>query len=161
MTNRIRPMRALKAAGAAVCVLAACAQPLEWVVDMGAFARLSVMFAGIVAGAQSAFAANPAADGQSVGSGLIGNALGAMQAPSNQTFVGGLNTTNGSAQMSSAQTPYNDYLDPATNGAIPNFGPAPRPLPQLPLRVDARGFLVARAGYDQPIGPGFWERTTK
>ena len=47
------------------------------------------------------------------------------------------------------------------DGAVPQFGPAPRPLPQLPLRVDARGFLVARAGYDQPIGPGFWERTTK
>ncbi|MGH9292394.1 MAG: Rieske 2Fe-2S domain-containing protein [Acidimicrobiales bacterium] len=42
--------------------------------------------------------------------------------------------------------------------AIPVFGPAPRPLPQLPLSVDPRGFLRAQAGYDEPVGPGFWER---
>ncbi len=42
--------------------------------------------------------------------------------------------------------------------AVPVFGPAPRPLPQLPLRVDSRGYLRARAGYDEPVGPGFWER---
>ena len=45
-----------------------------------------------------------------------------------------------------------------TNGAIPQFGPAPRPLPQLPLYIDANGFIRARADYDQPVGPGFWER---
>jgi ubiquinol-cytochrome c reductase iron-sulfur subunit len=39
------------------------------------------------------------------------------------------------------------------------FGPAPRPLPQLPLAIDAEGFLYAEAGYDQPVGPGFWERS--
>jgi ubiquinol-cytochrome c reductase iron-sulfur subunit len=47
------------------------------------------------------------------------------------------------------------------NGAVPQFGPAPRPLPQLPLKVNGGGFLVARAGYDQAVGPGFWERTNK
>ena len=46
-----------------------------------------------------------------------------------------------------------------TNGAIPNFGPAPRPLPQLPLYVDASGYLRAQKDYDQPVGPGFWERS--
>jgi ubiquinol-cytochrome c reductase iron-sulfur subunit len=46
------------------------------------------------------------------------------------------------------------------NGAIPQFGPAPRPLPQLPLMFNADGNLVAQAGYDQAVGPGFWERTT-
>jgi ubiquinol-cytochrome c reductase iron-sulfur subunit len=39
------------------------------------------------------------------------------------------------------------------------FGPAPRPLPQLPLTVDSAGYLRSQAGYDQPVGPGFWERS--
>jgi ubiquinol-cytochrome c reductase iron-sulfur subunit len=46
------------------------------------------------------------------------------------------------------------------NGAIPQFGPAPRPLPQLPLYFDADGTLRSQAGYDQAVGPGFYERTT-
>ena len=46
------------------------------------------------------------------------------------------------------------------NGCVPEFGPAPRPLPQLPLMVDAEGYLRAQSGYSQPVGPGFWERTT-
>jgi ubiquinol-cytochrome c reductase iron-sulfur subunit len=45
------------------------------------------------------------------------------------------------------------------NGAVPEFGPAPRPLPQLPLYVDASGYIRAQNGYDQPVGPGFWERS--
>jgi ubiquinol-cytochrome c reductase iron-sulfur subunit len=45
------------------------------------------------------------------------------------------------------------------NGCVPQFGPAPRPLPQLPLAVDDNGYLMAQAGYDQPVGPGFWERS--
>lgn len=45
-----------------------------------------------------------------------------------------------------------------TNGAIPQFGPAPRPLPQLPLYFDSSGNLRSQADYDQPVGPGFWER---
>ncbi|MDA8118346.1 MAG: ubiquinol-cytochrome C reductase, partial [Actinomycetota bacterium] len=43
-------------------------------------------------------------------------------------------------------------------GATPVFGPAPRPLPQLPLYVDSSGYIRAQAGYDEPVGPGFWER---
>lgn len=43
--------------------------------------------------------------------------------------------------------------------ANPVFGPAPRPLPQLPLMIDSDGYLRAQAGYDQPVGPGFWERS--
>jgi ubiquinol-cytochrome c reductase iron-sulfur subunit len=45
------------------------------------------------------------------------------------------------------------------NGAVPQFGPAPRPLPQLPLYIDKQGFIRAQADYDQPVGPGFWERS--
>lgn len=41
------------------------------------------------------------------------------------------------------------------------FGPAPRPLPQLPLYFDSTGFLRSRSGFNQPVGPGFWERTTE
>ena len=43
-------------------------------------------------------------------------------------------------------------------GAEPVFGPAPRPLAQLPLYIDSSGYLRAQAAYDEPIGPGFWER---
>ena len=43
-------------------------------------------------------------------------------------------------------------------GAIPQFGPAPRPLPQLPLAVDATGQMRANGTFDQAVGPGFWER---
>ena len=44
------------------------------------------------------------------------------------------------------------------SGAIPEFGPAPRPLPQLPITVDATGQMRANGGFDQAVGPGFWER---
>jgi len=47
------------------------------------------------------------------------------------------------------------------DGAFPVFGPAPRPLPQLPIYFDSKGYLRARRGYDQPVGPGFWQRTTE
>ncbi len=43
-------------------------------------------------------------------------------------------------------------------GAVPEFGPAPRPLPQLPITVDAQGYLRAKGGFNQAVGPGFWER---
>jgi len=43
-------------------------------------------------------------------------------------------------------------------GAVPEFGPAPRPLPQLPITVDTTGLLVANGGLNQAPGPGFWER---
>lgn len=46
------------------------------------------------------------------------------------------------------------------NGAVPQFGPAPRPLPQLPLAFDGQGFLVAQGPYNQAVGPGFWERNS-
>jgi ubiquinol-cytochrome c reductase iron-sulfur subunit len=38
------------------------------------------------------------------------------------------------------------------------FGPAARPLPQLPIGVDDEGYLVATDGFDEPVGPSFWER---
>ncbi len=38
------------------------------------------------------------------------------------------------------------------------FGPAKRPLPQLPITVDAEGYLVAKSGLNEAAGPSFWER---
>jgi ubiquinol-cytochrome c reductase iron-sulfur subunit len=38
------------------------------------------------------------------------------------------------------------------------FGPASRPLPQLPIAVDAEGYLVAQSDFTEPVGPSFWER---
>jgi ubiquinol-cytochrome c reductase iron-sulfur subunit len=38
------------------------------------------------------------------------------------------------------------------------FGPASRPLPQLPITVDAEGYLIAQSDFTEPVGPSFWER---
>jgi len=38
------------------------------------------------------------------------------------------------------------------------FGPAARPLPQLPITVDSEGYLVAQSDFLEPVGPSFWER---
>jgi ubiquinol-cytochrome c reductase iron-sulfur subunit len=46
----------------------------------------------------------------------------------------------------------------AAAGAAVIFGPAARPLPQLPLTTDAEGYLVAKSGFNEPVGPSFWER---
>jgi ubiquinol-cytochrome c reductase iron-sulfur subunit len=44
------------------------------------------------------------------------------------------------------------------DGGRPTFGPATRSLPQLPLMVDHDGLLRARSDYEEPVGPGFWNR---
>jgi quinol---cytochrome c reductase iron-sulfur subunit len=46
----------------------------------------------------------------------------------------------------------------AVRGAQVIFGPATRALPQLPMTVDAQGYLVARHDFTEPVGPSFWER---
>jgi ubiquinol-cytochrome c reductase iron-sulfur subunit len=46
------------------------------------------------------------------------------------------------------------------NGANVVFGPANRPLPQLPITIDDDGYLVAQSDFHEPIGPSFWERLT-
>ena len=46
----------------------------------------------------------------------------------------------------------------APRGALVLFGPAPRPLPQLPITTDADGYLVAASDFREPVGPSFWER---
>ncbi len=47
-----------------------------------------------------------------------------------------------------------DVLD----GARPVQGPAARPLPQLPLTIDADGYLTAAGDLSAPIGPAWWDR---
>lgn len=46
------------------------------------------------------------------------------------------------------------------DGAKVVFGPAKRPLPQLPITVNDEGYLVAQADFAEPVGPSFWERLT-
>jgi ubiquinol-cytochrome c reductase iron-sulfur subunit len=46
----------------------------------------------------------------------------------------------------------------APAGAAVLFGPAPRPLPQLPMGVDSEGYLIATSDFHEPVGPSFWER---
>ncbi len=48
-----------------------------------------------------------------------------------------------------------DALDHAT----PRLGPAAAPLPQLPLAIDAGGYLVAGGDFSEPVGPSFWRRS--
>ncbi len=48
-------------------------------------------------------------------------------------------------------------FDLADNGKV-IFGPAARSLPQLPLKLDAEGYLVAQSDFTEPVGPSFWER---
>jgi ubiquinol-cytochrome c reductase iron-sulfur subunit len=45
-----------------------------------------------------------------------------------------------------------------SEGAKVIFGPASRPLPQLPITVDSEGYLVAKSDFLEPVGPSFWER---
>jgi ubiquinol-cytochrome c reductase iron-sulfur subunit len=47
----------------------------------------------------------------------------------------------------------------APRGAQVIFGPATRPLPQLPMTVNSAGYLVARSDFHEPVGPSFWERS--
>ena len=44
------------------------------------------------------------------------------------------------------------------DGAKVIFGPAKRPLPQLPISVDDEGYIVAKDDFNEPIGPSYWER---
>jgi ubiquinol-cytochrome c reductase iron-sulfur subunit len=45
-------------------------------------------------------------------------------------------------------------FDPATGGTV-LFGPAGRPLPQLPLAVGRKGELIALGGFSGAVGPSW------
>lgn len=46
-----------------------------------------------------------------------------------------------------------DVLD----GAEPVYGPAARPLPQLPIEIGEAGQLIATGDFSSPVGPAFWD----
>ena len=48
-----------------------------------------------------------------------------------------------------------------TQAAKVIFGPAARPLPQLDITVDKEGYLIARAPFNEAVGPSFWERNSQ
>ncbi|HEY2916007.1 MAG TPA: Rieske 2Fe-2S domain-containing protein [Candidatus Limnocylindrales bacterium] len=48
-----------------------------------------------------------------------------------------------------------DVLD----GAKPVFGPAARPLPQLPIQLQPDGTIVALDDFPEPVGPSVWNLT--
>ncbi len=62
------------------------------------------------------------------------------------------------AQTRSLICPCHQSQFDVLNGCKPYFGPAARPLPQLPLSVDAEGNLVAAGDFYEPVGPSFWNR---
>ena len=43
------------------------------------------------------------------------------------------------------------------DGARPVYGPAPRPLPQLPIEIGDDGVLRATGDFTEPVGPSFWD----
>jgi ubiquinol-cytochrome c reductase iron-sulfur subunit len=45
-------------------------------------------------------------------------------------------------------------------GATPVFGPAARPLPQLPIALAADGTFTALGDFPEPVGPAFWNVTS-
>jgi ubiquinol-cytochrome c reductase iron-sulfur subunit len=46
-------------------------------------------------------------------------------------------------------------FDPASGGTV-IYGPAGRPLPMLPIAVDASGHLRATGNFDEQVGPSWW-----
>ncbi|MDO5533629.1 MAG: Rieske 2Fe-2S domain-containing protein [Propionibacteriaceae bacterium] len=47
------------------------------------------------------------------------------------------------------------------NSGVVVFGPAARALPQLPLKLDAEGYLVAQSDFTVPVGPSYFERDSR
>lgn len=63
------------------------------------------------------------------------------------------------AQQHALLCPCHQSTFDVLRGAVPTFGPAARPLPQLPLEIDGEGYLVATGDFPEPVGPAFWNLT--
>jgi ubiquinol-cytochrome c reductase iron-sulfur subunit len=62
------------------------------------------------------------------------------------------------AELGQLLCPCHQSTFDVTKACTPVFGPATRPLPQLPLAVDDAGYLIANGEYSGPVGPGFWDQ---
>lgn len=62
------------------------------------------------------------------------------------------------AQSAQLLCPCHQSAFDVLRGAEPVFGPAARALPQLPLAIDAEGFVIAQSDFTEPIGPAWWTR---
>jgi ubiquinol-cytochrome c reductase iron-sulfur subunit len=56
------------------------------------------------------------------------------------------------------QCPCHQSVFDVLKGAQPAFGPAARPLPQLPLTVDSDGTLRSTGDFSDFVGPTYWHR---
>src|SRR5918992_3027240 len=65
------------------------------------------------------------------------------------------------AESQSLLCPCHQSQFDVADGAKPFFGPAARPLPQLPLGVDNEGVLIALGDFYEPVGPAFWDRSSR
>lgn len=108
---------------AAVCLACTGLNAGLQVSQIGLLARVVGVAAIDWVGMRAAFA-DPAANGQALGSGLIGSALGAVSNPQNQASVGNLNPMAGTSQMQNATSQYSLYLDPNTDSTIPDWAAA-------------------------------------
>jgi ubiquinol-cytochrome c reductase iron-sulfur subunit len=62
------------------------------------------------------------------------------------------------AQQFQLLCPCHQSLFDVLTGANPVSGPAARALPQLPIEIDADGYVVALSDFTSPIGPSYWTR---
>ena len=65
------------------------------------------------------------------------------------------------AQAKQLLCPCHQSTFDVTTGCTPVFGPAARPLPQLPIEIDEAGYLVATGDFPEPVGPSFWNMDTE
>jgi ubiquinol-cytochrome c reductase iron-sulfur subunit len=60
------------------------------------------------------------------------------------------------AQSNQLMCPCHQSTFDVLDGGRPTFGPAARPLPMLPVRIDGSGHVIASGDFPRPVGPSFW-----